>query len=117
MINLKSFYDAVKAANEEVLRTAEAIQAAFDAGTDEGKAEAMAKRAELDAAQAKAKDALDLYNSMKGAAQAGEFAGKFSAGGEQPKAKTVTREEYEAMGPKAKHDFFSDGGAIADGEE
>lgn len=122
MFNLKPYFDAAQAANAEVLRVANEIDGAFTLGTEEGVQEAMGRREELENAQAKAKAAEDLYQSMRAAAQRGESseAARFTPVNEdaakqaQGGKKTVTRAEYEAMAPAEKHAFFTAGGQVVD---
>ncbi len=116
-MNLKTYFDAVQSAQADVLRVANEIDAAFTLGTDEGKAQAMAQRVELDAAQAKVAEAQALYDSMKAAVATGDAAAKFvpvSEAVSRTEKKTVTRAEYEALDFQARHDFFTAGGQIVD---
>lgn len=119
-INLKAYFDAAQAANEDVLKIADEIDGKFSEGTAEAVESAMSRRGELEAAQAKAGEAVKLYEAMKAAAQTGEAsaAAKFVPVDESAKVqdekKTVTRAEYEAMAYDERHAFFKAGGQIVE---
>jgi hypothetical protein len=67
MPNLKPYYDAALAADAEVKRILAEMDAAFNDGTPEGKQKALDLRPALDEAQKKAKQANELYASMRDA--------------------------------------------------
>lgn len=121
-MNLKPYFDAVQAANAEVMRVASEIDGHFTSGTDEGIQQAMAMRVELEGAQARAAEADGLYASMKAASDRGEAgeAARFvpvNEGAEKvagSAAKQITRAEYEAMAFGDRHAFLKAGGAIVD---
>jgi hypothetical protein len=119
-MNLKPYFDAAQAANAEVLRIANDIDAAFTLGTAEGIEQAMGMRASLEGAQTKATEAEAMYQAMKNAAESGERgqAARFVPVNESAKTtaegKKITRAEYEALDYQARHDFAVSGGTIVD---
>jgi hypothetical protein len=116
-MNLKPFYDAAQAAAADVLKIAGEIETAFNLGTEEGTAQAMAQKTALDEAQVKAQTASDLYQSMKKAASTGDAAAKFvmvTGGEETTGKKVITRAAYEALSFQDRHDFFKNGGSVVD---
>jgi hypothetical protein len=117
MLNLKPVYDAVQAANAEVRRVASEISAAFELGTDEGNLTALGMREALDNAQAKAKEAQDLYDQMTALSKNAAAAMFVPAGeGEKPTGKkTITRAQYDAMSQPERYQFLmKDGGTVED---
>lgn len=82
-MDLKKYYDAAQAANQQVNKIADEIDVLFNAGKIE---EALAKRSELDKAKAAAKDANQLYLSMQDASQptTGDPASRFVRAGGDP---------------------------------
>lgn len=116
-MNLKPYLDAVNAANETVLKAAQEIDAVFNDGP-EGPEKAYAMKPQLDGAMAEAAKARELYQAMQRATADGGTAAKFVPAGEaKPEAKkTITRSEYRAMTPQARHDFFAAGGEMVDDE-
>jgi hypothetical protein len=118
MGSLKPVYDAAKAADEKVSAIMAEMIAAFECGTDEGKQKALDLRPALDAAKEEARQANDLYVSMRDA-QAGsdEHARRFVPVGDVAQkagAKEITRAEYEAMDYAERHTYLKNGGAIVD---
>jgi len=122
MLDLKPYYDAANAANAEVQRIAGEIDAHFQAGTDEGKQQALALRPALDEAQAKAGEALKLYESLKTSAQPGDLAKGFvpvsttPTDPETPEApKGVLKlNEFQALAPAERMKFIKAGGVVED---
>lgn len=117
MINLKPFYDAAQSAASDVLKIADEIEVAFNLGTEEGKAQAMAQKTTLDQAEVKAQEANELYQSMKKASSTGDAAGKFvlATGADEPTGKKlITRSAYEALSFQDRHEFFKNGGTVVD---
>ncbi len=123
MQNLKSVYDAVKAADEKVNQIAADMVAAFDEGTEEGKQKAFDMQPALKEAREEAGKLNDLYVSLKDAGgDVDGHARKFVPAGETPKAqaedaKTKTRAEFEAMTHQERHQFFKDGGVLVEDVE
>lgn len=121
-VNLKSVYDAAKAADEKVNMVLTEMTTAFETGTDEGKQQALALRPALEAAKADARQANELYVEMKDAsADSDEHARKFvpvnpaAAKAEKPGVKTITRAEFEAMDHSDRRDFLQkEKGAVVD---
>lgn len=124
MIDLKPYYDAARAADDEVLRIMASMNEHFNAGTDDGKAEALGLRPALDEAKNKADEANRLYMSMRdAAAQSNSVARTFVpvAGGDLPeaagRAKTMKRQEFLALNTQERMAYIRDGGTIVDEEE
>lgn len=114
-MNLKPYFDAVQSAQAEVVRVANEIDAQFTLGSEEGKAAALAMKAELDTAQAKVGETQALYEAMKAAAATGEAAAKFApAANQAAEKKQLTRAEYEQLPYEARNAFFKDGGEIVE---
>ena len=85
MINLKQFFDAAQAADAAVTKIATEINALFEAGDTE---KALALRPKLDELKAKAKDASQMYLSMREASAGdGDPAQKFVPMGGDPEPK------------------------------
>lgn len=118
MQNLKPVLDAARAADEKVSQVMGEMLAAFEEGTEEGKARALEMRGALDQAKEEARTANDLYVSMRDAA-AGEddAARKFvPVEGAKPEnqAREISRAEYEALDYAERHAFLSAGGSIVE---
>lgn len=79
-MNLKPYYDAAQSADNRVQSVAAQIDAHFQAGEND---QAVALRANLDEARTKAKEANDLYLSMRDASQASNL-GQFTPAGAAP---------------------------------
>jgi hypothetical protein len=123
MQNLKPVYDAAVAAEAKVSSVMAEMLAAFDEGSEEGKARALEMRPALDQAKEEARAANELYVSMRDAAAASDDAArKFVpvdaalAAGAKPgsQAKEITRAEYEGMAYAERHAYLKAGGAIVD---
>lgn len=126
MRKLRELYDAAKAADGKKADVLARMQAAFELGTDEGTAEAMGMRAELDAAQTEAEAANELYvtardeSAEEPEADPNANARKFvPVSADAKKAadegvKQITRAQYEAMDYAERHAFLKAGGAIVD---
>lgn len=117
MGTLKPLYDAAKTADEKVASIVSQMTAAFDKETDEGNAEAMAMRADLDAARAEAEEANLAYISARDvSADSDENARKFVPVSETAgKPNQKTRAEFEALGPAERMDWALKGGLIVEG--
>lgn len=120
-MNLKPYYDAVQAANGEVKKVAQAIDAAFTLGTEEGTLNAMELRPMLDDAQTKAEAAGKLYESMKSASMvnADGSAAKFVAtpGAAEAEKKAMPRAEFDAMDAIERGKYIRNGGKVVDPAE
>lgn len=117
MTNLKPVYDAVIAAEEKVHAIMGEMLKLFDEGTDESRQKALAMRESLDAAQAEARQANELYMSMRDAeADADANARKFVPVGEKPaeQAKQMARSGFKALSPREQMDFALGGGIIVE---
>lgn len=119
MMNLKTYLDAVQAANEEVKRVAMEIDTAFTSESEDGVSQAMAMRPVLDAAQNKAQAALEFYGSMKSAIESIDSnAAKFvpvNAATEKPEdSRQMTRAQFEALSPKLRFEYLGKGGVLVD---
>lgn len=115
---MKPLYDAAKAAEANAQAVLDRMLQAFEAGTEEGVANAVGMRAELDAAKAEADAANATYLTAREVAQTGadDNARKFVPVGQKPtdQTKQITRSEYEAMDYADRHAFFKAGGSIVD---
>jgi len=122
MPNLKPYYDAALAADAEVRRILNEMDAAFNEGTDEGKAKALALRPALDEAKTKAEEANKLYASMRDASLVNDsMAALFTtppdpAKEEQTDAspKVMKRSDFNELPPKDRLAFAKAGGQIED---
>lgn len=121
MIDLKPYYDAARAADEEVQRIMDEMNAAFLEGTDEGKQRALDLRPALDEAKKSAKDANDLYLSLREAASQGSGAAREfvpvaeNLGGQH--AKEMKRKEFLALEASARMKYIKAGGLVLDEDE
>lgn len=121
MFDLKPYFDSAQKANDEVQRIMGDMNAAFSKGTEEGKAEALALKPQLDAAQKAAKAANELYLSMRDAASTSEAASKFVPvpAAENPStpataANTMNRADFVKMSTDERAKFMRDGGTLVD---
>lgn len=122
MIDLKPYYDAARAADEEVQRIMDEMNAAFLEGSDEGKQRALDLRPALDEAKKSAKDANDLYLSLREAASQGSGAAREfvpvaaeNLGGQQ--AKEMKRKEFLSLDASARMKYIKAGGLVLDEDE
>ena len=121
MFDLKPYFDAAQAANDEVQRVMDDMNAAFSDGTDEGKTKALEMRPALDAAKKKAEDANALYISMRNAAGVSEnnaarfvpVTDKHASPAGDP-AREMSRRDFLALDAAARMDFIRKGGAVVD---
>jgi hypothetical protein len=120
MLDLKPYFDAVNTANEEVQRVAAQIDAAFQPGTDEGKAQALALRPALDEAQSKADEAVKLYESLKKANQPSDMKAfvpvsptPTTPDPEQPKG-VMKRADFKALSSADREAHIRGGGTVVD---
>lgn len=119
MLDLKPYLDAANAADQEVKRIAGEIDAHFQEGTDEGKAQALALRPALDEAQNKANEAAAMYESLKRAAQPSNLADFVPVSQTPPTpdadpAGVMTRHEFEALNPIEQRRYALSGGRVTD---
>ncbi len=121
MLDLKPYFDAVNAAEAEVQRIANDLDALFRQGTDESKAQALALRPALDAAQSKHAEAVSLYEAMQKANRPNDVARNFvpisntlpgQAEGRQPAV--IKRQEYDRMSLVDRALFVKSGGTLED---
>jgi hypothetical protein len=122
MPNLKPYYDAALAADAEVKRILNEMDAAFNEGTDEGKEKALALRPTLDEAKTKAEEANKLYASMRDASLVNDsMAALFTTPADPAKddqtdenPKVMKLPEFRALSPKDRLAFSKAGGKIED---
>ena len=122
MPNLKPYYDAALAADAEVKRILAEMDAAFTDGTPEGKEKALSLRPALDVAQTKAKEANELYASMRDASlvndsMASLFTTPPDLARDDPKdgsPKVMNRNTFDALKNHAKWDYMNSGGKVVD---
>lgn len=117
-VNLKPYYDAALAADAEVQRILTDMDAAFNEGTEEGKTKALELRPALEEAKNKAKEANQLYASMRDASNPTEsVAANFvpDAKSEEDKSEKVkTRADFNALTPVERLAFINAGGTIVE---
>jgi len=121
MIDLKPYFDAAQAADNEVQRILSEMNEHFNAGTEEGKQAALDMRPALDGAKAKAADANSLYISMRdAAAQSNSAARTFVPVSENLTAgdpvKEMTRQNFDALDVPARLKFMRSGGIVTESE-
>jgi len=122
MPNLKPYYDAALAADADVKRILNEMDAAFNEGTDEGKEKALALRPMLDEAKTKAEEANKLYASMRDASLVNDsMAALFTTPPDPAKddqtdanPKVMKLHEFNALSPKDRLAFSKAGGKIED---
>ena len=122
MPNLKPYYDAALAADADVKRILNEMDAAFNEGTEEGQKKALELRPTLDGAKVKAEQANQLYASMRDASLVNDsMAALFTtppdpAKDEQTDAspKVMKLPEFRALSPKDRLAFSKAGGKIED---
>jgi hypothetical protein len=119
-IDLKPYFDNAQKADEEVQRILNEMNAAFNDGTEEGRAKALELRPSLDEAKEKGKAANDLYISMRAAEQHTDGAAKQFVPVEDvsasaaPEAKEMKREDFIALDSPARMKFIKGGGKVID---
>lgn len=121
MLDLKPYYDAVNAAEAEVQRVANELDALFRDETDESKAAALAMRPALEAAQGKHAEAVTLYEAMQKANRPNDVARNFVPvsstspdvdGNQQPSL--IKRDEYDHLSLVDRARFIRSGGRVTD---
>jgi hypothetical protein len=124
MPNLKPYYDAALAADAEVKRILAEMDAAFNDGTPEGKEKALSLRPALDEAQKKAKDANELYASMRDASLVNDSMAALFTTPPDPATsdqkddskspKVMKRSDFQALSPKDRLAFAKADGRLED---
>lgn len=123
MIDLKPYYDAARAADEEVQTILNEMNVHFSAGTEEGRQAALDLRPALDEAKEKAAQANQLYLSMRdAAAQQGNSAARefvpvtqdLHAG--DTSAKEMARDTFDALDAFERLKFIRGGGRVVEPE-
>ncbi len=120
MPNLKPYYDAALAADEEVKRILNEMDAAFNDGTPEGKEKALSLRPALDEAQKKAQEANKLYASMRDASLVNDSMASLFTTPPDPASndqkddspKVINRAGLQALSPTARMSFMKAGGKV-----
>lgn len=114
-VELKTYFDAARAASDEVQRIMANMTEALALGTEEGEQQALEMRPTLDAARAKAEQANALYVSMRDAAQvvAAAPVGNLAAAAER-NSTGKTRAEFEAMTPAERMKYALAGGEVTE---
>jgi hypothetical protein len=124
-MNLKPYLDAAFKADEDVKRILAEMDAAFTAGTPEGKQKALDLRPALEAAQTQAKEANQLYASMRDASLVNDnMASLFTTPPDLAKEdqvddkspKVINRAGLKALSPVARIQFFRAGGKVVDAQ-
>jgi len=122
VIDLKPYFDAARAADDEVQRIMNDMNQHYTAGTEEGKQAALDLRPALAEAKEKAADANKLYLSMRDAAATSNSAAReFVPATDHLKetgdpAKEMTRQEFDALNAAAKVKFIKAGGAVIESD-
>lgn len=121
MNDLKTYFDAVNAAEAEVQRVAADLDVLFREGSDESKAKALEMCPALETAQARHADAVKLYELMKNANRPNDVAKNFvpvssttsePAEGSQPTV--IKRQAYDALSLVDRAKFIRSGGTVED---
>jgi len=121
-MNLKPYYDAALKADEETKRILAEMDAAFNDGTPEGKQKALDLRPALEKAQIQAKEANQLYASMRDASLVNDsMASLFTTPPDlaqqvqkDDSPKVINRAGFTALSPTARIAFTRAGGKIVD---
>ncbi|MCI0549894.1 MAG: hypothetical protein L0287_02965 [Anaerolineae bacterium] len=122
MTNLKTYYDAALAADAEVKRIMNEMDALFNDGTEDGKKKALELRPALDEAKLKAEQANQLYVSMRDASLVNDNAAALFTSPVDPAAqsdqeensKVINRAGFKALTPAARLSFIKAGGTVVD---
>ena len=121
MIDLKLYYDKVIETEAEVQRVASEIDVLFREGTNESQAAALAKKPELDAAQAKHSAALEMYESMQLTNRPNDIAKNFvpvstvaAEASESSQQTVIKRAAYDALSLVDRALFIKSGGTVED---
>jgi hypothetical protein len=123
-MNLKPYYDAALKADEEKKRILAEMDAAFNDGTPEGKQKALDLRPQLEKAQNEAKQANELYASMRDASLKDDSMASLFTLPPDPalnatqdasgSPKVINRAGLRALAPSARMEFFKSGGRVTD---
>lgn len=118
-VDLKPYFDAARAADDEVQRIMGEMNAAFTEGTEDGKAKALELRPKLDEAKKKAEAANQLYLSMRDAASTSDGVAKnfipaAEGAAQEGKSPSKTRAEFFAMNAAERMKFVKNGGKVVD---
>jgi hypothetical protein len=124
-IDLKPYFDHARSADEDKQRILNEMNAAFNDGTEEGKAKALELRPSLDEATNKALAANELYLSLRGASQQNSAADQFvpvapEAGktsvedGQSAAAKEMKRDDFIALDADSRMKFMKAGGKVTE---
>lgn len=122
MIDLKPYLDAARAADEDVQKILKEMDTSFNSGSDEGKLKALEMRPKLDEAKKKAKEANDLYISMRDSSLAPSDLGKefvpvtSNVIPEASAGKVMDRDAFLNLDAKSQMAFIQDGGKVVDPE-
>jgi len=116
-INLKPYYDAAVAAEADVQRIMQEMDTLYKA---DKKADALAMRPNLAAAQAKSKEDGELYRSMLSASDGSNAPQNFVPAGGQAQQqqasgkKKLTRQAFDTLDSAERMKFIHDGGQITE---
>ena len=121
MPNLKPYLDAAIKADEEKKRIMAEMDAAFNEGTEEGKQRALQMRPALDEAIQAAKEANELYASMRDGSQTDDtMAALFTTPpdtatqSETDKQTSMSLKDYQSLAPRERLAFAQSGGQLTD---
>lgn len=122
MLNLKAYLDAARDADNEVKRVANEIDTLFIDGTEESRKKALELRPALDEARNNAKEANDLYISMRDASLVTDNAASLFTAPADPAAtpeesnapKVMNRAAYDKLSPVERAEFIVSGGKVVD---
>lgn len=120
MIDLKPYMDDVLATEAEVQRIANEIDEQFRLGTDEGRAQALEMKAQLDEAQRKHDEAVSLYKSMQNANRPNDVAKNFvpvsisTSEPEDNQPTVIKRQDYNQLSLMDRAQFVKSGGTVSD---
>jgi len=120
MIDLKPYFDAVNTTEAEVQHIAGELDVLFCLETEEGKAQALEMKAQLDEAQVKHDEAVAMYESMQNANRPNDVAKNFvpvsttqpEAVGNQPTV--IKRQDYDKLSQIDRMRFIKSGGIVED---
>jgi len=122
MPNLKPYYDAALKADTEVKRILAEMDAFFTDGTEEGKQKALQLRPALDEAQAQAKEANEMYVSVRDASLTNDSMGSlFTSPSDitetdrpDQSPKSMKRSEFDRSDAATRAKFIKAGGKVVD---
>jgi len=119
MLDLKSPYDAVNAADAALKAKAQEITALLDQGTDEATLQALALQEPLDSLQADYDQKLALYQSMVKANAPSDVAKLFVPASpttpEEENPKDVMKlQEFQNLSPSDRMKYIKGGGKVED---